>query len=106
MNQSKINLDSKLFTILSSPNFDKFTVLELRDAYLALFQKEGMNKVDARRFVYMHIIRLEKKGFLKRAHSKNKNKPTYMKTAAFNINNPSIKKQPLPLFKAKISLIE
>jgi hypothetical protein len=95
MNQSKINLDSKLFTILSAPNFDKFTVLELRDAYLDLFQKGDMYKVEARRFVYMHILRLEKKGFLKRAYSKNKNKPIYIKAAAFNINNFKTKKPSL-----------
>jgi hypothetical protein len=45
MSQSKINLDSELITIMSSANFDKFTVLELRSAYLALSQKKDLELV-------------------------------------------------------------
>lgn len=86
MNQPKINLDSELITIMSSANFDKFTVLELRSAYLALSQKKDLDKTDARRFVYRHILRLENIGLLKRTHSKKTDKTTYTKTKIFDIN--------------------
>jgi hypothetical protein len=87
MNQVKINLDSDLFTLLSSSNFDKFTVLELRSAYLALSHQVDLNKVEARRFIYRNILRLEKKGFLKRTYSKKTDKTFYIKAASFDINN-------------------
>lgn len=87
MNQVKINLDSDLLTLLSSSNFDKFTVLEFRSAYLALSHQADLNKVEVRRFIYRNILRLEKKGFLKRAYSKKTDKTYYIKTTSFDINN-------------------
>lgn len=84
MSQLKLNLDSELITILSSANFDKFTVLELRSAYLALSQKPELDKTEARRFVYRHILRLEKSGLLKRIQSKKKDKTSYVKTSKFD----------------------
>jgi len=95
MNQTKINLDSELITLLSSASFDKFTVLELRSAYLALSPKLELDKTEARRFVYRHILRLEKKGLLKRTDSKKTDKTTYAKTATFDINKFSEINHPL-----------
>ncbi len=84
MNQSKINLDSDLFTILSSPNFDKFTVLELRSAYMSCLTTSEMDKNSAQRYVYRNILKLQKKGLLNRKDSKKTKKTTYVKTELFN----------------------
>ena len=84
MNQSKINLDSDLFTILSSPNFDKFTVLELRSAYMSCLTTNEMDKNSAQRYVYRNILKLQKKGLLNRKDSKTTKKTTYVKTELFN----------------------
>tara|TARA_R110001592_G_scaffold319321_1_gene596855 strand:- start:419 stop:997 length:579 start_codon:yes stop_codon:yes gene_type:complete len=84
MNQSKINLDSDLFTILSSPNFDKFTVLELRSAYMSCSTTSEMDKNIAQRYVYRNILKLQKKGLLNRKDSKKTKKTTYVKTELFS----------------------
>jgi DNA-binding MarR family transcriptional regulator len=84
MNQSKINLDSDLFTILSSPNFDKFTALELRSAYMSCLTTSEMDKNSAQRYVYRNILKLQKKGLLNRKDSKTTKKTTYVKTELFN----------------------
>ena len=94
MNQSKINLDSDLFTILSSPNFDKFTVLELRSAYMSCLTTSEMDKNSAQRYVYRNILKLQKKGLLNRKDSKKTKKTTYVKTelftcAIFEVENAS-----------------
>ncbi len=87
----KIELDSGLFSILKKEGFNNFTVLELRGAYLAISGNNNLHKVEARRFVYRHILRLEKKGLLKRTHSKNTNKTSYVKTPLFEISNFDVK---------------
>ena len=81
---NKIDLDSGLLSILKTENFNKFTILELRSAYLAISRDKDLHKTEARRFVYRHILRLEKKGLLKRIYSKKTDKTTYAKTAKFN----------------------
>tara|TARA_R110001599_G_scaffold88110_1_gene234383 strand:- start:262 stop:822 length:561 start_codon:yes stop_codon:yes gene_type:complete len=87
----KIELDSSLFSILKKEGFNNFTVLELRGAYLAISGNNNLHKVEARRFVYRHILRLEKKGLLKRTHSKNTNKTSYVKTPLFEISKLDVK---------------
>tara|TARA_R110001592_G_scaffold356543_2_gene658674 strand:- start:44078 stop:44653 length:576 start_codon:yes stop_codon:yes gene_type:complete len=84
MNQVKINLDGDLISILSSSNFDKFTVLELRSAYMACLTTSDMDKNSAQRYVYRNILKLQKKGLLSRHDSKTSKKTTYVKTELFN----------------------
>jgi len=80
----KIDLDSGLLSILKTESFNKFTILELRGAYLAISRDKDLHKTEARRFVYRHILRLEKNGLLKRIYSKKTNKTTYAKTSKFD----------------------
>jgi hypothetical protein len=80
----KIYLDSDLLTILLTESVDKFTVLELRSAYVAIVKNSLLNKVEARKFVYRHILRLEEKGLLERKYSKKRNRTFYSKTNLFH----------------------
>tara|TARA_R110002049_G_scaffold308145_1_gene511085 strand:+ start:663 stop:1220 length:558 start_codon:yes stop_codon:yes gene_type:complete len=91
----KIELDSGLLSILKKEAFNNFTVLELRGAYLAISGNKDLQKIEARRFVYRHILRLEKKGLLQRTYSKNTNKTSYVKTSLFDINLFCVKDQSL-----------
>ena len=80
----KIDLDSDLLSIFLTENFDNFTVLELRSAYLATSNNPELGKVEARKFVYRHILRLEKSGLLERKYSKKKDRTFYSKTKQFS----------------------
>lgn len=80
----KITLDADLSSLLLTDGFDNFTVLELRSAYLAKVDNPALDKVEARRYVYRHILRLEKCGLLVRKESTKKDRTYYSKTAAFS----------------------
>lgn len=80
---TKITLDEDLRSILLTGSFDNFTVLELRGAYLAKVNNPSLDKVEARRYVYRHILRLEKKGLLVRKESSKQDRTYYSKTAEF-----------------------
>ena len=68
----KIDLDSDLLSILLTESFNDFTVLELRSAYIAIVNNPMLGKIEARKFVYRHILRLEKKGLLERKYSEKR----------------------------------
>jgi hypothetical protein len=80
----KIELDSDLLSILLTESFNNFTVLELRSAYLAIVKDPLLNTVEARKFVYRHILRLEKKGLLERKYSEKRDRTYYTKTKQFS----------------------
>lgn len=79
-----ITLDEDLLSILLTESFDNFTVLELRGAYLAKVDDPALDKVEARRYVYRHILRLEKKGLIVRKKSSKQNRTYYSKTDEFS----------------------
>lgn len=80
----KISLEKDLLSILLTDSFDNFTVLELRGAYLAKNDHLTLDKVEARRYVYRHILRLEKKGLLLRKQSSKQDRTYYSKTDEFS----------------------
>ena len=80
----KIELDSDLLSILLTESFNNFAVLELRSAYLAIVKDPLLNTVEARKFVYRHILRLEKKGLLERKYSEKRDRTFYSKTKQFS----------------------
>jgi len=87
MSKDKIILDAGLISILSRSSFDNFTVLKLRDAYLKESDSNIISKVEARRFVYENLLRLLKKGLLKRIDTEDKRKTKYLKTEKFHKTN-------------------
>lgn len=90
---SKIALDKDLLSILLTESFDKFTVLELRGAYLAKLDTPTIDKVEARRYVYRHILRLVKKGLLLKKQSPNQGRTYYAKTDEFSIDKFKVHNQ-------------
>mgnify|MGYP003646280575 FL=1 len=79
-----IKLDSDLLSIFLTENFNNFTVLELRSAYLAIIKNHQLGKVEARKYVYRHILRLESKGLLERKYSEKRDRTFYSKTKQFS----------------------
>ncbi len=86
MSEVTINLSNDFFSILTRPDFDKFTVLELRTLYMTLSGSE-LDKNKAQRVVYREILKLKNKGLLKRIDSKTTKKTTYVKTDLFHTVN-------------------
>jgi hypothetical protein len=80
----KIDLDRDLLSILLTESFNNFTVLELRSAYLAIVKDPLLGSVEARKFVYRHILSLEKKGLLERKYSEKRDRTFYSKSKLFS----------------------
>lgn len=83
MSSKPIHLIPFLYQILIEDQLDDFSVLELRDRYLAL-SGSTLDKAAARRLVYRHILRLENKQLLCKVSVKGTKKSTYQKTELFS----------------------
>lgn len=79
-----MKIDSTVGKVLSFENINHFTTLEIRTAYLALKDDSGINPNNARRFVYTELLKLVKKGWLRKSTSKKKTITTFVKTEQFN----------------------
>lgn len=84
MSVIKVNLSEDFLLIIRRKDFDKFTVLELRSAYMALSSNKLLDKNEAQRIVYREILKLKNKGLLRRVDSKSSKKTTYFKTELFS----------------------
>lgn len=70
--------------VISAPNFDHFSALEVRAAYLTLNEDKSIGPNEARRFVYSELLKLVKKGWLRKSTSKKKMSTTFVKTNQFD----------------------
>ncbi|WP_170235833.1 hypothetical protein [Colwellia demingiae] len=57
-----MKLNNLVAQIIAAPNFDHFSAIEVRSAYLALKCDNTIDPNDARRFVYTELLKLVKKG--------------------------------------------
>lgn len=72
--------------ILSNPLIDRFTVKEVRAAYLFLPVKAKLEDLpELRRAIYTELLKFEKRGWLKKSVSAKKGLVTYSKTEIFDI---------------------
>ncbi|MUK76685.1 hypothetical protein GNP84_07165 [Aliivibrio fischeri] len=83
MPNKSVDLDHSLYQILIENQLDNFSVLELRDTFMK-FTNLGQDKHKARRFVYRHILRLERLKLLEKVTEKSLTKPKYQKTSQFS----------------------
>jgi hypothetical protein len=72
--------------ILSNPLIDRFTVREVRAAYLFLPVRAHSDDLsELRRAIYAELLKYEKRGWLKKSVSAKKGIATYVKTEMFDI---------------------
>lgn len=83
MPNKSVDLDHSLYQILIENQLDNFSVLELRDTFMK-FTNLGQDKHKVRRFVYRHILRLERLKLLEKVTEKSLTKPKYQKTSQFS----------------------
>lgn len=81
-----MKLNSLVAQIICAPNFDHFSTLEVRSAYLTLNNDKSVDPNDARRFVYCELLKLVKKGWLRKSVSKKKAITSFVKTDEFDPN--------------------
>ena len=81
-----MKMNQLLAQIISAPNFDHFSAVELRAAYITLHHDKNIDPSTARRFVYAELKKLVKSGWLRKTVSKKKEITTYIKTNSFNSN--------------------
>jgi len=81
-----MKLNQLLAQVISAPNFNHFSAVELRAAYITLHYDKSIDPSDARRFVYTELVKLVKSGWLRKTVSKKKEITTYIKTNSFNSN--------------------
>ncbi|WP_375277326.1 hypothetical protein [Pseudoalteromonas marina] len=79
-----MQLNSLVAQIVAAPNFDHFSTVEVRSAYLALNEDKTIDPNDTRRFVYTELLKLVNKGWLKKSVSKKKEITSFIKTEMFD----------------------
>ncbi len=81
-----MKLDPLIKTIICKRNIDRFTVVEVRTAYIALHQDQTLDPVRVRKLVYAQLNKLVCKGWLHSSTSTNRKITTYTKTSSFEPN--------------------
>lgn len=81
-----MNVGKQVEHIISNPFIDRFTVKEVRAAYLFLPIKANIEDLsELRRAIYAELLKYEKRGWLKKSVSAKKGIATYVKTEMFDI---------------------
>jgi hypothetical protein len=79
-----MKLDRLLAQIISAQNFDHFSALELRAAYITLHSDKNLVPSAARRFVYAELVKLVNNGWLRKTITKKKEITNFIKTDLFD----------------------
>lgn len=81
-----MSLNRQVEHIISNPLLDRFTVKEIRAAYLFLPNQVAVEDLsELRRSIYAELVKFEKKGWLKKSVSAKKGVTTYKKTELFDM---------------------
>jgi len=86
-----LKLDPFVAQIIKTPNFNSFTTSDVRSAYLALNNETFLDPNIVRRKIYAELLKLVKKGWLKKSMFKNKKGTIFSKTDTFDIKNMALK---------------
>jgi hypothetical protein len=81
-----LKLDIFVAQIITAPNVDHFTTSDVRSAYIALKNDPSIDPIVIRRKVYAELLKLEKKGWLKKLISNKKGLTRFSKTKLFDPN--------------------
>lgn len=81
-----MKLDPLVAQIIVAKNFDHFTTSDVRSAYFALKQDPSLDPIKVRKNIYAELLKLSKKGWLKRLVSNKKGFTRFDKTATFDVD--------------------
>ena len=86
-----LKLDPLVAQIIVVTNFDHFTTSDVRSAYLALKNDPSLDPNKVRKNIYAELLKLVKKGWLKKKASNIKGLTRFNKTELFDVNNLPMK---------------
>ena len=81
-----MKIDVLVVQIIVAPNFDNFTTSEVRSSYITLKNDDSLDPVKLRKKLYAELLKLVKKGWLKKKSSNIKGLTRFSKTALFDAN--------------------
>ena len=81
-----MKIDPLVAQIIVATNFDHFTTSDVRSAYLALKNAPYLVPTIVRRNIYAELLKLVKKGWLKKLVSNKKGFTRFNKTDVFDVN--------------------
>lgn len=81
-----MKFDPFVAQIIVATNFDHFTTSDVRSAYLALKSDPSLVPTTVRRNIYAELLKLVKKGWLKKLVSNKKGFTRFSKTDVFDVN--------------------
>lgn len=84
-------LDPVVAQVIEARNFDNFTTSDVRSAFLALKKDPKLDPSNVRRMIYAELLKLVRKGWLKKSISKVKAQTRFSKTNLFDANNLQVK---------------
>ena len=86
-----MKIDPFVAQIIVATNFDHFTTSDVRSAYLALKSDYSLEPSSVRRKIYAELLKLVKKGWLKKSRPKNKGQTRFSKTDLFDFKSMVLK---------------
>ncbi|AZG36454.1 hypothetical protein [Shewanella psychromarinicola] len=84
-------LDPVVAQVIEARNFDNFTTSDVRSAFLVLKKDPKLEPSCVRRMIYAELLKLVRKGWLKKNISKIKGPTRFSKTSIFDANYLQIK---------------
>jgi hypothetical protein len=81
-----LKFDPFVAQIIVATDFDHFTTSEVRSAYLVLKSDPSLDPTKVRRKIYAELLKLVKKGWLKKLVSNKKGFTRFNKTDVFDVN--------------------
>jgi hypothetical protein len=79
-----LKIDVLVAQIIKAPNFDNFTTSEVRSSYITLKNDPSLDPVVVRRKLYAELLKLVKKGWLKKRNVSKKGSTRFSKTELFD----------------------
>lgn len=70
--------------IIKAPNFDNFTTSDVRSSYITLKNDPSLDPIVVRRKLYAELLKLVKKGWLKKRNVNKKGATSFGKTELFD----------------------
>ncbi|WP_444994512.1 hypothetical protein [Aliikangiella sp. IMCC44359] len=83
MSNKVITVDEHLNSVIQAKSFDNFTVIQLRDAYIADIAVLA-SAVEVRKFVYRQVLRFLRLGILEKEEARNSRESKYYKPPKFH----------------------
>lgn len=81
-----MKIDGFVAQIIKATNFDNFTTSDVRSSYITLKNDGSLDPIKLRKKLYAELLKLVKKGWLKKKSSNIKGLTRFIKTELFDAN--------------------